>query len=138
MTESETAIPNFAESGGLLPAIVQDELGEVLMLAWMNAESFAETCGTGQACFYSRSRQRLWRKGELSGNRQHVLEIRIDCDADTILLRVRQEGPACHEGFRSCFFRSLHEGQWTQQQVRMRDPSEMYAVDMAPKSKTDG
>ena len=138
MTQAEGAIPNFAVSGGLLPAIVQDELGEVLMLAWMNAESYAETCRTGQACFYSRSRQRLWRKGEVSGNRQHVEEIRIDCDADTILLRVRQEGPACHEGFRSCFYRSLHDGHWRQRQERMCDPSEMYAVETKEESKTLG
>ncbi len=106
MPSSSDNLPDFSLPGGLLPAIAQDAAtGEVLMLAWMNAESFAETLATGQAVYYSRSRGRLWRKGEESGHRQEVVGVFVDCDGDTILLKVRQTGPACHEGYRSCFFR---------------------------------
>ena len=99
--------PDFSRGGGLLPAIVQDaETGEVLMVAYMNAESYAETLATGRAVYYSRSRQRLWRKGEESGHGQEVRSVLLDCDADTILLRVHQiGGAACHTGYRSCFYR---------------------------------
>ncbi len=99
--------PDFVGSGGLLPAIAQDhQTGEVLMLAWMNAESYAETLATGRAVYFSRSRNRLWRKGEESGHEQLVREVRLDCDSDAILLRVEQRGgAACHTGHRSCFFR---------------------------------
>ena len=90
---------------GLIPAVVQDATdGAVLMMAWMNAEAFTLTCQTGEAYFWSRSRQALWRKGETSGNIMHVQEIRVDCDADTLLLKVIPAGPACHTGERSCFF----------------------------------
>lgn len=90
---------------GLIPAIVQDaHSGEVLMLAWMNAEALARTRETGEAHFWSRSRQALWHKGATSGNVQRVDELRLDCDGDTILLRVTPAGPACHTGERSCFF----------------------------------
>src|SRR4051812_35987984 len=100
--------PDFAKNDGLLPAIAQDaQTGEVLMLAWMNAESYAETVRTGRAVYYSRSRGKLWRKGEESGHVQTVRAIYIDCDADTILLKVDQVGAACHEGYRSCFFREV-------------------------------
>lgn len=94
---------------GLLPAIAQDAAtGEVLMLAWMNREAWEETLAKGYACYWSRSRQKLWRKGETSGNVQKVLSIRLDCDSDAILLRVEQIGDAaCHTGRRSCFFREL-------------------------------
>jgi phosphoribosyl-AMP cyclohydrolase len=96
---------------GLIPAIVQDSgTGEVLMLAWMNRESLERTLEEGQTVFWSRSRQELWRKGETSGNVQHVDEIRADCDADVLLLRVHQVGPACHTGQRSCFHRELERG----------------------------
>src|SRR3974377_1465039 len=100
---------DFQKAGGLVPAIAQDAAtGQVLMLAWMNREAFDETVRTGRACYFSRSRNRLWRKGEESGNVQEVREIFVDCDADTILLKVRQIGDAaCHEGYRSCFFRRL-------------------------------
>ncbi|MFO0884910.1 MAG: phosphoribosyl-AMP cyclohydrolase [Pirellulales bacterium] len=102
------AIPDFSRGGGLLPAIAQDaETGDVLMMAWMNAESFAETMATGYAVYFSRSRNRLWRKGEESGHRQEVVSLFVDCDADTILLKVKQKGAACHEGFRTCFFRQV-------------------------------
>lgn len=95
-------------SQGLVPVIAQQhDTGEVLMMAWMNAASLAETLATGQVCYWSRSRQALWRKGETSGHRQRLIECRIDCDGDALLLLVEQQGPACHTGARSCFFRSL-------------------------------
>ncbi len=93
---------------GLIPAIAQDHLsGEVLMMAWMNADSIAETLQTGRVCYWSRSRGQYWRKGETSGNVQRLKEMRIDCDSDTLLLLVEQQGPACHTGRRSCFFNAL-------------------------------
>lgn len=93
------------DASGLAPAIAQDHgSGEVLMLAWMNAESLRETLATGQVCYWSRSRQSLWRKGETSGHLQQLRELRIDCDGDALLLRVEQQGPACHTGRRSCFY----------------------------------
>jgi phosphoribosyl-AMP cyclohydrolase len=93
---------------GLIPAIVQDAAnGDVLMMAWMNRESVALTVAEGRTVFWSRSREELWRKGETSGHVQHVDEIRVDCDADVLLIRVHQEGAACHTGERSCFFRRL-------------------------------
>ncbi len=92
-------------AAGLVPAIAQQhDTGEVLMLAWMNAESVAETLATGRVCYWSRSRQALWRKGETSGHIQRLVEMRVDCDGDALLLRVEQTGPACHTGSRSCFF----------------------------------
>jgi phosphoribosyl-AMP cyclohydrolase len=107
-TPSDTG-PDFSRCDGLLPAIAQDaETGEVLMQAYMNAESYAETVATGRAVYYSRSRQKLWRKGEESGNVQTVKAIYVDCDRDTILLKVEQiGGAACHEGYKSCFFRQV-------------------------------
>ena len=100
---------DFEKAGGLVPAVAQDaDTGEVLMLAWMNAEAYAETLRTGRACYFSRSRNRLWRKGEESGHVQEVRGVFIDCDADTILLKVHQiGGAACHEGYASCFFREV-------------------------------
>ena len=93
---------------GLIPAIVQDDLtNEVLMMAWMNAESLALTRQTGETWFWSRSRNELWHKGGTSGNTQRVTEVLYDCDGDTLLIRVKPRGPACHTGERSCFFRSL-------------------------------
>jgi len=95
---------------GLIPAVVQHaESGEVLMVAWMSAKALALTRQTGEAHFWSRSRQSLWRKGETSGNVLRVVEVRVDCDADTLLLRVQADGPACHTGERSCFYRRLDE-----------------------------
>jgi phosphoribosyl-AMP cyclohydrolase len=119
---------DFEKSGGLVPAIAQDaDSGQVLMLAWMNREAFDETVRTGRACYYSRSRNRLWRKGEESGHVQEVREIRIDCDADTILLQVRQVGgAACHEGYASCFFRRVSEGQPTIVDKKVFDPKAVY------------
>ena len=96
---------------GLLPAIVQDaQTGEVLMMAYMNRESLEKTLSTGQAWFYSRSRQELWHKGATSGNYLNVKKVLVDCDEDTVLLQVDPAGPACHTGNRSCFFRSITEG----------------------------
>jgi len=93
---------------GLVPAVVQDaNTGEVLMVAWMNEEALQRTQETGQAHFWSRSRQELWHKGATSGNFMHVREIWVDCDADTLLLKVDPAGPACHTGNRSCFYRRL-------------------------------
>jgi phosphoribosyl-AMP cyclohydrolase / phosphoribosyl-ATP pyrophosphohydrolase len=93
---------------GLVPAIVQDaENGDVLMMAWMNRDSLERTIADGRTWFWSRSRQELWAKGETSGHVQHVEEIRVDCDADTLLVRVHQVGAACHTGERSCFFRGV-------------------------------
>lgn len=96
------------DENGLIPVVVQDvQDGTVLMVAWMNAESLAKTCQSGLACFWSRSRRQIWTKGETSGNFLHVREIRVDCDADTLLLRVEPDGPACHTGHRTCFYRNL-------------------------------
>ena len=92
---------------GLIPAVAQQhDSGETLMLAWMNRESVAETLKTGRICYWSRSRQKLWRKGESSGHVQRLVELRVDCDGDALLLLVDQTGPACHTGTRSCFFRA--------------------------------
>jgi phosphoribosyl-AMP cyclohydrolase len=96
------------DANGLVPAIAQQhDTGEVLMLAWMNAEAVRETLATGRVCYFSRSRGRLWRKGESSGQTQHLRELRLDCDGDTLLLVVHQEGVACHTGRRNCFFRAV-------------------------------
>jgi phosphoribosyl-AMP cyclohydrolase len=96
----------FNESG-LVPAIAQQHnSGEVLMMAWMNRESVAETLTTGRVCYWSRSRQAFWRKGETSGHTQQLIDFIVDCDGDTVLLKVDQKGPACHTGQRSCFFRA--------------------------------
>jgi phosphoribosyl-AMP cyclohydrolase len=121
--------PNFEKLNGMVPAIAQDaETGEVLMLAWMNRDAFEETLRTRRACYYSRSRDRLWRKGEESGHVQDVEAIYVDCDADTILLKVRQHGgAACHEGYKSCFFRELDGDQARIVGERVFDPSTVYA-----------
>ena len=96
------------DARGLVPAIAQrHDTGEVLMLAWMNKEALRETLATGRVCYWSRSRGRLWRKGETSGNVQRLVEARLDCDGDTILLLVDQTGPACHTGAPNCFFQRI-------------------------------
>jgi len=102
---------DFDKSGGLVPAIIQDEAsGDVLMLGFMNEASYEETRRTGEVVFFSRSRNKLWKKGESSGHVLKVHDVRIDCDADALLVRVNPIGPGvCHEGYRSCFFRSLDE-----------------------------
>jgi phosphoribosyl-AMP cyclohydrolase len=120
----------FEKGGGLVPAIIQDgRSGEVLMLGFMNAEALAETRRTQEAVFFSRSRNRLWKKGEMSGHVLRVLEMRIDCDADALLLRVEPLGPGvCHEGYRSCFFRKVEEdGSAHIVDGRTFDPDKVYA-----------
>ena len=116
------------DSNGLVAAIAQSaESGEVLMVAWMNREAIEETLATGRVCYFSRSRGALWRKGERSGQVQALVEMRIDCDGDALLLRVEQTGVACHTGRRSCFFRAVREdgGLDTIAEVEI-DPEELY------------
>jgi len=120
------------DANGLIPAIAQDAAnGQILMVAWMNSESLAETAATGRAVYWSRSRQRLWRKGEESGHAQLVRELRLDCDGDVVLLKVEQQGGiACHTGRASCFFRRL-DGQgadaaWTTVDPVLKDPELIY------------
>ena len=112
---------------GLIPVVAQQhDSGEVLMLAWMNADAVAQTLHTGQACYYSRSRGALWRKGEISGQTQRVIELRLDCDADTILLLVDQKGVACHTGRRSCCFRAVRGGLVETISEVVVDPADLY------------
>lgn len=113
---------------GLVPAIAQDALSQrILMVAWMNREALQETAVTGRAVYFSRSRGRLWRKGEESGHVQRVRELRLDCDADVILLQVEQGGGiACHTGRQSCFFHRLQDGRWTITDPVIRDPEDIY------------
>lgn len=113
---------------GLVPAVIQDaENSDVLMVAWMNRESLRKTMETGRATFWSRSRQELWVKGETSGHTQEVCSVELDCDGDCLLIRVKQVGGACHEGYRSCFFRSLSsDGKVEENQPRVFDPSTVY------------
>jgi phosphoribosyl-AMP cyclohydrolase len=120
---------DFTKAGGLVSAIAQDaDTGEVLMIAWMNREAFDETLRSGRAVYYSRSRQKLWRKGEESGNVQVVKSIHLDCDNDAVLLKVNQiGGAACHEGFKSCFFRRLDaDGSLVVEGERVFDPKAVY------------
>ena len=119
---------NFDTANGLIPAIVQDyKTGEVLMLAYMNQDAWEATVSTGNATYYSRSRQKLWVKGETSGHRQRVKEIRVDCDDDTILLKIEQIGEAaCHTGHRSCFHKKLENGLMTVVGQPVFDPKEVY------------
>ena len=99
------------DASGLVAAIAQQhDTGEVLMMAWMNAESLRETMVTGRVCYWSRSRKQLWRKGETSGHVQALVDLRVDCDGDTLLLQVDQTGVACHTGRHNCFFRAVREG----------------------------
>ncbi len=119
---------DFNKTGGLVPAIVQDnETGEILMLGYMNQEAFDATLSTGKATYYSRSRQTLWVKGETSGNVQLVKEIRIDCDDDTLLIKVEQlGGAACHTGHRSCFYKKVENGTIRIVGEPVFDPKEVY------------
>ena len=121
-------VPDFEKGvNGLLPAIAQDaETKQVLMFAWMNTDSYLETLQTGFATYFSRSRKRLWRKGEESGHRQRIVEIRIDCDADCILLVVEQTGTACHKGYVSCFYRKHVDGAFVVDQERVVEPEKVY------------
>ncbi len=112
---------------GLVPAIAQDHAtGEVLMMAWMNREAIAETLATGRVCYWSRSRRRLWRKGERSGQVQRLVGLRLDCDGDCLLLAVEQTGVACHTGRRSCFYRGLRDGALVVLSEPEVDPEDLY------------
>lgn len=119
---------DFKKNNGLIPAVVQDYItGEVLMLAYMNEQAFEETLKTGKATYYSRSRKSLWIKGETSGHIQLVKEIRVDCDLDTILLKVEQiGGAACHKGYKSCFFSKVEENNLKITESIVFDPDEVY------------
>jgi phosphoribosyl-AMP cyclohydrolase len=122
-------VVDFEKLGGMVPVIAQDhETGEVLMMAYMNREAFAETLRTGRVCYFSRSRNSLWRKGEESGNAQEVHGVYLDCDADALLVKVRQiGGAACHEGYRSCFFRRVADDELQVVAERVFDPADVYA-----------
>ncbi len=113
---------------GLVPVIAQDhESGKVMMFAWMNRESLAQTAQTGKAVYWSRSRRKLWRKGESSGHEQRVKGLYLDCDGDVILMEIEQQGGiACHTGRRSCFYRKLDGGQWQESEPVIKDPAEIY------------
>ena len=116
------------DDGGLVPVIAQDAAnGEVLMFAWMNREALEITVQSGDAVYWSRSRRKLWRKGEESGHTQKVREIRLDCDSDAVLLKIEQSGGiACHTGRRSCFFNRLEDGHWLEVEPVLKDPKEIY------------
>ncbi len=131
---SEPALPFSAvldaiafDANGLVPAVAQQhDTGEVLMVAWMNRAAIAETLSTGLVCYFSRSRNKLWRKGERSSQYQRVRELRLDCDGDALLLLVEQTGVACHTGRRSCFFRAVRDGVWTEITAPLVDPDALY------------
>jgi len=115
------------DAEGLVPAIAQDATtGEVLMLAWMNREAVSQTLATGRVCYWSRSRRALWRKGETSGQVQRLIDLRLDCDSDALLVLVEQTGVACHTGRRSCFFTAIRDGQVTEITRPVEDPAELY------------
>ena len=115
------------DANGLVPAIAQQfDTGEVLMFAWMNRAAVQETLATGQVCYYSRSRGRLWRKGETSGQTQRLLEMRLDCDGDALLLLVDQKGVACHTGRRACFYRAARDGAWHVIAEPLVEPERLY------------
>lgn len=116
------------DAQGLIPAIVQDaDSGEVLMMAYMNRQSLADSIRTGKTHFWSRSRRKYWMKGETSGHTQDIQAILIDCDMDTVLIRVRQHGAACHNGYKSCFYRKLQvDGNWEVVAERLFDPEKVY------------
>ena len=128
MSDDTQLTPDFAKGDGLLPVIAQDAAtGDVLMLAYMNQEAYDETLASGRAVYFSRSRNKLWRKGEESGNVQTVHDLFLDCDTDTILLKVDQVGgAACHEGYRTCFFRKITPAGYDVIGERLFDPAEVY------------
>ena len=128
MTLNDTLDTLKYNADGLIPAIAQQhDTHEVLMMAWMNRESIEETLQTGRVCYWSRSRNKFWRKGESSGQMQVLKELRIDCDADTILLLVDQTGPACHTGRRSCFYHKVEGDQVIIDRDVLIDPQTLYA-----------
>lgn len=120
--------PDFAKAGGVITAVTVDaDDGQVLMVAYMNEEAFRLTLQTGKVHYFSRSRQRLWKKGESSGNMQDLVEMRLDCDLDAVVVKARQTGPACHEGYRSCFFRTVAEdGTLVENSIQLMTPEQMY------------
>jgi phosphoribosyl-AMP cyclohydrolase len=125
-TESDAGVDLAFDERGLLPAVAQDaETGQVLMLAYVNREALARTRETGEAHYYSRSRDELWHKGATSGHTQSVAEIRVDCDADTLLYLIEQAGGACHTGYRSCFHRTI-DGEVADDADRVFDPDDVY------------
>ena len=136
MSESPAALPESLENAvvfdgqGLVCAVAQQhDTGEVLMVAWMNRAALAETLASGQVCYWSRSRGTLWRKGETSGQTQKLVELRVDCDGDTLLLRVDQKGVACHTGRRSCFYRALAaDGSLEETLPVVTDPRDLYGA----------
>ncbi len=119
---------DFQKEGGLVPAVIQDHISQrVLMVGFMNEEAFRRTVETGFATFYSRSRKKLWMKGESSGHRLAVKSISTDCDQDCVLIQVEAHGPGvCHEGYQSCFFRTLQDGEWVANEPRTYDPHAVY------------
>lgn len=140
MSNPASSAIDFAKSGGIIPVITVDHRnGRVLMVGYMNREAFDETVRTGRACYFSRSRNKLWRKGEESGNFQVVREIRLDCDGDTLLLKVEQrgDGAACAEGYESCFFRVLEDSEWKISDPRKVDPSK-YGPNYGHQKKSAG
>jgi phosphoribosyl-AMP cyclohydrolase len=115
------------DAAGLVPAVAQQhDTGEVLMMAWMNRDAIAETLASGRVCYWSRSRRSLWRKGESSGQIQRLVELLVDCDGDTLLLRVDQTGVACHTGRRSCFFRAVRDGRLETVAEPLVSPDQLY------------
>ena len=115
------------DSNGLIPAIIQEQgTGRVLMMAWMNRASLEKTIETGKTHFWSRSRQKFWMKGESSGHTQQVRDIAFDCDGDTVLIQVEQIGAACHEGYKSCFYRSVEDGDFKITETQLETPEEIY------------
>ncbi|MCC5827812.1 MAG: phosphoribosyl-AMP cyclohydrolase [Phycisphaeraceae bacterium] len=124
--ETRELKPRYNEQG-LIPAIVQDiETGQVLMMAWMNEQAFENTLQTRKATFFSRSRNKSWVKGESSGHIMEVVEARLDCDQDTLVLRCRAHGPACHAGYRSCFYRLIEDGGLRITDEKVFDPEKVY------------
>jgi phosphoribosyl-AMP cyclohydrolase len=119
---------DYSKLDGLIPAVIQDHTsGRVLMVGFMNEEAFQRTVETGHATFFSRSRNKLWLKGESSGHKLVVKEISTDCDRDCVLVKVEALGPGvCHEGYESCFFRSLRDGEWIESEQRTYDPNAVY------------
>jgi phosphoribosyl-AMP cyclohydrolase len=129
MTDSSPLDAIVFDADGLVPAIAQQhDTGEVLMLAWMNREAVAETLATGRVCYYSRSRGQLWRKGETSGQVQRLVELRLDCDGDALLLLVDQPGVACHTGRRDCFFRAAGAKGWREVADVQIPPERLYGT----------
>jgi len=122
--------PNFEKAGGLITAVTVDaDNGEVLMVAYMNEEAFQLTLDTKKVHYWSRTRNKLWKKGESSGNMQDLVEMRVDCDLDAVVVRALQTGPACHEGFRSCFYRTVDDvGNLRENAERLMTPEEIYGA----------